>query len=136
MSTTIPAPGDWPCQQEPAVDPPPRLLAFLYLLLRDGMPAPGDVEGAAINVSEHHDNADYTNDHLEGYARALCTHLLDGGPSGPSKILAEAIERHRDARWGGAEVTNTDDARLYDVLVWWQSQRQEIEIEEARRADH
>lgn len=72
----VPAPGDWPCQTAPEPRSE-RLVAFLYVLLRDGMKAPGDVEQVAINVSAsgHDERVEYTNPHLESYARALATRL-------------------------------------------------------------
>lgn len=60
------------------LQPPPRLLAALYVLLRDHV-APGDLEQTCLLVSDHADGTIFTNPYLEGYARALCTYLLDRG---------------------------------------------------------
>lgn len=76
MSTPDPSSPDWPCRSEPDADSPPRLLAFLYLVLRDGAQSPGDVEQLALNVRDHRDGATFTNPHLERYARSLSTFLL------------------------------------------------------------
>lgn len=76
----VPRPGDWPCQQSPIlreVDNNPRLVSFLYLLLRDGADAPGDVEQLAINAGADDVMPVFTNPHLEKYARSLAAHLLD-----------------------------------------------------------
>lgn len=76
----LPAPGDWPCQQNadnPEVDQCPRLVSFLYVLLRDGAKAPGDVEQHAINAADGDAMPVFTNPHLERYARSMAAHLLD-----------------------------------------------------------
>lgn len=80
----VPTPdeGDWPCQQDEMMSPPPRLLAALYLLMRDYV-QPGDLEQVMIDVSEHGEDATFTNPHLLKYAGALCSHLLVGHPSYP-----------------------------------------------------
>jgi hypothetical protein len=67
---------EWPCRHPAAVDPPPRLKAFLYRLVRDGAPAPGDVEHMALTVAGSTAETTYTNEHLEAYALALITFLL------------------------------------------------------------
>lgn len=74
---SLPVRGDWPCQQDPMEDPPPRLLAALYLFLRDG--SPGDVEQKMLNVASL-EPTDFTNGYLEDYARSLCTYLLEEPP--------------------------------------------------------
>lgn len=68
-----PAEGEWPCQTEPpeAWAAPPALLAFLYVVLRDGAAAPGDVEQHAINAQRSPRGTSFTNPHLERYARSL-----------------------------------------------------------------
>jgi hypothetical protein len=78
-SREVPGEGEWPCQRTPVGDAviPPRLLAFLYVLLRDGAAAPGDVEQHAINAGRSPRGTRYTNPHLEEYARALGGFLLD-----------------------------------------------------------
>jgi hypothetical protein len=82
-SRDIPADGQWPCQQDITPDGNERLVGFLYRLLRDGASAPGDVEQIAIDVTpiaqrRHDAVVDYTNPHLERYARSLAAHLLAG----------------------------------------------------------
>lgn len=67
---------EWPCRHPAAVDPPPRLKAFLFRLLRDGAPAPGDVEHMALVVAQSGPDTEYTNEHLEAYALSLITYLL------------------------------------------------------------
>lgn len=71
--------ADWPCRHFPgSVEPfPPRLVAFLYVLLRDGASAPGDVEQHGLNVRKADDGLIYTNPHLESYARSLAGFLLN-----------------------------------------------------------
>lgn len=77
MSRLLPLPGhDWPCQTIPRSDLPPKLVAFLYRVLRDGASAPSDVEGHAIQAGRHTEDPAYTNGHLEMYARALATYLV------------------------------------------------------------
>lgn len=73
----IPVRGDWPCQQEPVWHPErhPRLVAFMYRLLRDGAQAPGDVEQHAIQAGLSDEYPIFTNPHLEQYALALVQHL-------------------------------------------------------------
>jgi hypothetical protein len=73
-----PADGEWPCQHDPVTErTPPRLLAFLYVLLRDGAAAPGDVEQHAINAGRSPRGTRYTNPHLETYAHSLAGFLLE-----------------------------------------------------------
>lgn len=74
----VPPPGQWPCQHYPGSRSslPPRLVSFLYLLLRDGAQAPGDVEQIAIHVTDAGGET-FTNPHLEQYARALAGFLWD-----------------------------------------------------------
>ncbi len=76
---SLPVPGDWPCQQDQMDSPPPRLLAALYLLLRDHV-QPGDVEQVMLNIAREDGATVFCNVHLEGYARALCTYLLEVPP--------------------------------------------------------
>jgi hypothetical protein len=73
----VPEPGQWPCQHAPVPRVPPRLVAFLYVLLRDGAAAPGDVENHAINAGRSPEGTVYTNPHLESYAHSLGGFLLD-----------------------------------------------------------
>ncbi len=73
----LPASGDWPCQRSPATPAPPRLLAALYLLLRDHV-KPGDLEQVMLNVVAHHDeHSVFTNHWLEHLARSYVTYLLE-----------------------------------------------------------
>lgn len=72
--TQIPTDGNWPCQTTPDTGLPPRLVAALYVLMRDHV-HPGDLEDVAINVSSYDGDPTFTNPHLEAYARALATHL-------------------------------------------------------------
>lgn len=72
-----PAPGEWPCQHAPVPSLPPRLLAFLYVLIRDGAAAPGDVEQHAINAGRSPRGTEFTNPHIENYAHSLGSFLLD-----------------------------------------------------------
>lgn len=78
----IPEPGEWPCQHDGMEHPPPRLLAFIYDLMRDEI-HPGDMEAVAISVADSTEEMDYTNSHLEGYARAIIGFLLVGYPTYP-----------------------------------------------------
>lgn len=93
---TIPEPGEWPCQQDAMESPPPRLVAFIYDLLRDEI-HPGDLEAVAITVEDSTDKTEYTNPHLKNYADALVAYLLVGHPTypyedGPSTVIGpEAI---------------------------------------------
>lgn len=78
----VPKDGEWPCQFDPtsdtAPDLPPRLVAFLYRLLRDGAAAPGDIENHAIQATGAEDgHVTYTNAHIEAYARSLAGFLVD-----------------------------------------------------------
>lgn len=78
MSRHVPEPGEWPCQQRPLTDAEvsPRLVAFLYRLLRDGASAPSDVEEHAIQAGLSDSMPHFTNCHMELYARSLAAHLL------------------------------------------------------------
>lgn len=67
----------WPCRHLRADDPPPRLHAFLYRLLRDGAPSPGDVEQHALVVADNDRRTEFTNPHLDEYARSLISFFLD-----------------------------------------------------------
>lgn len=78
---SLPMTGEWPCQKIPRRDLPPKLVAFFYRLLRDGATTASDIEGMAIQAGRHTEDPDYTNCHLELYARALVTHLLPEEPS-------------------------------------------------------
>lgn len=86
----IPDEGNWPCQQDEMESPPPRLLAALYLLMRDHVP-PGDLEQVMIDVSEHGPDATFTNPHLLKYAGALCSHLLVGYPVYPYEEAGSTV---------------------------------------------
>lgn len=84
----LPTPGDWPCQRAPMEDPPPRLLAALYVLLRDQV-QPGDMEQIMLMIRDHDAKSTFTNDHLRGYALALCTYLLDPPPKHTGQPTAD-----------------------------------------------
>lgn len=72
----IPAPGEWPCQTQHRPELyGVRLHAFLYVLLRDGAKAPGDIEQNAINAAAG-PHFDFTNPWIESYAHALATFLM------------------------------------------------------------
>jgi hypothetical protein len=71
---SLPNEGEWPCQTEPKGDLPPRLVDALYVLLRDYV-QPGDLEQLMIFKTST-EPSEYTNKHLEGYARSLATYLL------------------------------------------------------------
>lgn len=86
--TQIPEPGDWPCQQDGITNPPPRLLSVLYVLLRDWV-QPGDLEQTCIQVQEDVD-VDFTNAHLESYARSLIGFLLADWVQGKQYPYEEA----------------------------------------------
>lgn len=74
LNMSIPARlEDWPCRTEPA-DPPSRLVAALYLLLRDHVAA-GDLEQVCLHIRDHGADVAYTNPHLSAYAGALATYL-------------------------------------------------------------
>jgi hypothetical protein len=81
----LPPDGEWPCQvpSEPRSE---RLVAFLYQLLREQ--APGDIEQAALNVRHYGERQaiQYTNPHLEKYARALATFLT------PDVVTLQPVE--------------------------------------------
>lgn len=38
-----------------------------------------------------------------------------------AEILCDAIEAHRDAKYRGGQVTDSFDAHLYDVAVWFRT---------------
>jgi hypothetical protein len=82
-----PPPGEWPCQTEAPdeITLPPRLVGFLYRLLRDGAKTPGEVESIALAVRQYEDGdvVSYANAHLQSYARSLARFLAP---------LAEVIE--------------------------------------------
>lgn len=73
---SLPQPGEWPCQHRPAIKPA-RLVAFLYVLLRDGAQSPGDVEQHAINAGRTPELVVYTNPHIQAYAEAVAGYLLE-----------------------------------------------------------
>ena len=73
----LPADGEWPCQHDHRGPHKPKLVAFLYVLLRDGAAAPGDVEQHAINAGRSPGETSYTNPHLERYAHSLAGFLLE-----------------------------------------------------------
>lgn len=77
----LPQPGQWPCQTEvfgAAMGRalPPRLVPFLYRLLRDGASNPGQVEQIGVDVAHHKRDTTFTNPHLEQYALALAVFLI------------------------------------------------------------
>lgn len=75
----VPAKGEWPCQQRPVTDEQsdPRLVAFMYRILRDGARCPGDIENHAIQarLSGSREWPEFTNCHLEMLARSLVASL-------------------------------------------------------------
>lgn len=74
----MPEPGQWPCQAK-ADYSHERLVAFLYRVIRDGASVPGEIEEHAIAVGVHSTSlakVEYTNPHIEGYARALAHYLV------------------------------------------------------------
>lgn len=86
-SQGIPIPGEWPCQTPPAPDVPPRLVALLYRLLRDGHVAPGDLEQVCIDIERiEADDTAYTNGHLEGYSRSIATFITDVNHDGSRRL--------------------------------------------------
>lgn len=88
LAALTPPKGSWPCQTAPiVVGVHPRLIAFLYVLLRNGASAPGDVEQIAVNVQGYtkgDTEVDYTNPHLESYALSLATFLTSDAQPLPS----------------------------------------------------
>lgn len=75
--TFVPEQGEWPCQFEPEVLPPPRLTAALYRLLRDHV-QPGDVEQVLIDVrGAHYSEIEYTNTHLRDLAFSHAGYLME-----------------------------------------------------------
>ena len=44
-------------------------------------------------------------------------------PDTPVEILADAIREHRDAKWRGSIVKDSLDLHLYDVVVWYETWR-------------
>lgn len=98
MQPTLP-PGspDWPCRHYPGSRRPfpPRLLDFLYVLLRDGAQAPGDVEQLALNVKDSTPGTQFTNPHLEMYARSLAGYLLNHEEDIPMKPTLGRIVIYR-----------------------------------------
>lgn len=85
METSPPAPNsrpelapdaiDWPCRHPP-VEGNHRLVAFLYVMLRD-TEAPGDIEQRCLNLLGNPSKSAWglTNPHLEAYAKALAGFL-------------------------------------------------------------
>lgn len=53
----------------------------------------------------------------------------------PLEIVVAAIERHRDERYHGGEVTDKNDRSLYETAIWVRSQQQEIDSEEEQDRD-
>lgn len=89
----IPREGNWPCQQPPVdEDTEPRLVGFLYRLLRDGAPSPGDVEAHLVQVIPDHAQATYTNLHLWALARAHAAFLLQDAMAERLKAIREAVD--------------------------------------------
>lgn len=85
MPTNVPAQGEWPCQHQPPEQPPPRLIDFLYLLVRDLSPA--DIEQMALQVRHATPETSFTNRHLAAYARSLAGYLLDQGVEPCGRVL-------------------------------------------------
>jgi hypothetical protein len=77
----LPRQGEWPCQRPPlsAADAPPRLVSFLYLLLRDHLGA-GVVEETLLKIRRDDEDMHYTNTYLEGLARSHAQYLLEVSP--------------------------------------------------------
>lgn len=89
MARRLPPDGEWPCHTTPLTDAqaPPRLVAFLYRLLRDGAAAPADVEEHAIQVGTHEAMPTFTNTHLELYARSLAAYLAPELATKPASLF-------------------------------------------------
>lgn len=68
---------EWPCRTTPVPELPSRLVSFLYVLIRDGASAPGDIEQVALSLAPYEPGTavEYSNPHIEAYARALATYL-------------------------------------------------------------
>ena len=62
-----------PCQTHSDGSESDRLVAFIYLMLRDHV-HPGDAEHVAMQLVEA-GPYEFTNAHLEGYARSLASYL-------------------------------------------------------------
>lgn len=84
MERRTPDDGRWPCQakatgveQKSELAKYPRLVCFLYLVLRDGPSSPGDIEQAMINSTDADGRVVYTNGHLLALAESHATFLLD-----------------------------------------------------------
>lgn len=88
----IPRAGHWPCQTDTSEveDLPPRLVAFLYRLMRNDLPT-GAVEEHLIQTISLLDgdgeggepiHTDFTNGHLEELARSHAAFLLGKGRPG------------------------------------------------------
>lgn len=78
-TSELPERGErWPCQTPQLGEAPARLLGALYVIIRDHM-QPGDVEQVMLHVRRYRASevVEFTNPHLESYARALCAFLLD-----------------------------------------------------------
>lgn len=114
----------WPCRHLRADDPPPRLHAFLYRILRDGAASPGDVEQHALVVADNGTDTQFTNGHLDEYARSLISFFLDEmgaevSPTGRVKPYRIEWRPHLNARWTllGEDVSRPDaDGRAYAAL--------------------
>lgn len=88
-----------------------RLVAFLYLLLRDELTS-GQVERLMLDAVKGGDGATYSNAAIEAYARQLVTRLVDLPPPAPD--YAAGIRAHRDTP--GDDRCYRDDAALYSLL--------------------
>lgn len=73
--------GRWPCEAKvnEGVVIPPRLILFMYKLLRDGPLSPGDIEQRLIDVEQvgKDKSVGYTNKHIQGLAEAHAAFLVD-----------------------------------------------------------
>jgi hypothetical protein len=109
---------DWPCRHYPGSRHglPPRLVGFLYALLRDGAESPGDVEQLAINVRDIRPapGTVYTNPHLESYARSLAGYMLnqEEHPVKPS-IGRIVIYRSRTGNYDVPAIINCTTDTIY-----------------------
>jgi hypothetical protein len=59
-----------------------NLVAFLYTLMRDEI-TPGTVAGLVKDTCRNFESIDFTNKHLEAYAREIADKLVLGGPLDP-----------------------------------------------------
>jgi hypothetical protein len=48
----------------------------------------------------------------------------------PLELAVAAIERHRDVKYHGTEVTDENDGHLYEVALWVRDHQEEIDSKE------